>query len=185
DPDARYDFLLVIEPTGHQDGRHELMRRGVETHFRVNVEPEDRPMDVYVLTAPESWRSTANEALGSDGGGFILRPSWNSVWPTWAANHRRSSRSRLDSRRPNRCTGRCARRRSDGSRCPTAPWRSSAARSSKRSIDRSWMKRVEERHDLELADGPGDLAGRLRNELELELTPDRRSVPWIVVRENG
>ena len=71
DPDARYDFLLVIEPTGHEDGRHELMRRGVETHFRVKVEREDRPMDVYVLTAPESWRSTANEALGSDGGGFV------------------------------------------------------------------------------------------------------------------
>lgn len=47
------------------------------------------------------------------------------------------------------------------------------------------MKRVEERHDLELADGSRDLAGRLRNELGLELTPDRRSVPWIVVRENG
>jgi len=84
-----------------------------------------------------------------------------------------------------RRTQRCARRRSDGSRCPTEPWRSSAARSSKRSIDRSWMKRVEERHDLELADGSRDLAGRLRNELGLELTPDRRSVPWIVVRENG
>jgi uncharacterized protein (TIGR03435 family) len=38
-------------------------------------------------------------------------------------------------------------------------------------------------HDIELPDGPGDIAERLRRELGLELTPARRPVPWVIVRD--
>jgi len=57
DPDARYDFVLVLpRPESHAVKMH-LMQDGIARHVRVRITTEVRPKNVYVLTAPNGIRA--------------------------------------------------------------------------------------------------------------------------------
>ena len=45
------------------------MRQGIERYFRVTITHESRPMDVYVLTAPDGQTAAIRDAPQSGGGG--------------------------------------------------------------------------------------------------------------------
>jgi uncharacterized protein (TIGR03435 family) len=68
DPRDRFDFYLVLSPTERHEDRNRLMRQGIERHFRVTITHESRPMDVYVLTAPDGRTAAIRDALQSGGG---------------------------------------------------------------------------------------------------------------------
>jgi uncharacterized protein (TIGR03435 family) len=70
DPEARYDFLLVLAPHETSEMRNRLMREGIERHFRVRISHESRPMDVYVLSAPDGQHSGIRAAPEFHGGGI-------------------------------------------------------------------------------------------------------------------
>jgi uncharacterized protein (TIGR03435 family) len=51
DDDKRYDFALVLPEYESQESMNNRIRQGIEDHFRVNVTREERLLDVYVVTA--------------------------------------------------------------------------------------------------------------------------------------
>jgi uncharacterized protein (TIGR03435 family) len=57
DPDARYDFVLVLPHAESQEARMRLLQDGIGKHLRVQITTEVRPKDVYVLTAPNGVRA--------------------------------------------------------------------------------------------------------------------------------
>jgi uncharacterized protein (TIGR03435 family) len=57
DPDARYDFVLVLPRPESREMMTRLMREGIAKHFRVEISSEVRPTDTYVLTAPNGIRA--------------------------------------------------------------------------------------------------------------------------------
>ncbi len=52
DDDQLYDFALVLPEPESQESMNNRIRQGIEDHFRVTVEREERLLDVYVVTAP-------------------------------------------------------------------------------------------------------------------------------------
>jgi uncharacterized protein (TIGR03435 family) len=52
DRDDRYDVSLWL-PSGGTDTKDRLLREGVLQHFAIDVQLEDRTVDVYVLSAPD------------------------------------------------------------------------------------------------------------------------------------
>ena len=72
DDEIRYD-LSVSVPGATRSTIHDLLRAGVEAHCRVKVRRDDRPVDTYVVTAPEGLKSTpAIRPSASAGGGFAV-----------------------------------------------------------------------------------------------------------------
>jgi uncharacterized protein (TIGR03435 family) len=69
DPRERHDFYVVLAPHDRREDRNRLMRQGIERHFRVAITHESRPMDVYVLTAPDGQTAAIRDAAQSGGGG--------------------------------------------------------------------------------------------------------------------
>src|SRR4029450_2832176 len=69
DPRERHDFYVVLAPHDRREDRNRLMRQGIERYFRVNITHESRPMDVYVLTAPDGQTAAIRDAAQSGGGG--------------------------------------------------------------------------------------------------------------------
>jgi uncharacterized protein (TIGR03435 family) len=70
DPGARYDFFLVLAPHETYEMTNRLMQQGIERHFRVSISHESRPMDVYVLSAPDGQSHSIRDAPDMVGGGF-------------------------------------------------------------------------------------------------------------------
>jgi len=56
-PDARYDFVLVLPRPERRETMLRLMREGIGRHFGVSISSELRPRDTYVLTAPRGIRA--------------------------------------------------------------------------------------------------------------------------------
>jgi len=52
DDDKRYDFALVLPEPESQERMNNRIRQGIEDHFRVTVRREERLMDVYIVAAP-------------------------------------------------------------------------------------------------------------------------------------
>jgi uncharacterized protein (TIGR03435 family) len=52
DPDARYDFVLVLPREESAESRTRLLRDGINAHFGLRISVENVPKDVWILTAP-------------------------------------------------------------------------------------------------------------------------------------
>jgi uncharacterized protein (TIGR03435 family) len=52
DDDKRYDFALVLPEPESQESMNNRIRQGIEDHFRVKVTREERLLDVYIVAAP-------------------------------------------------------------------------------------------------------------------------------------
>ena len=57
DPNARYDFVLVLPRPETRETMIRLMREGIAKHFDVGISWEIRPKESYVLTAPGGIRA--------------------------------------------------------------------------------------------------------------------------------
>jgi uncharacterized protein (TIGR03435 family) len=69
DPRERFDFYVVLAPSERHEDRNRLLRQGIEHRFRVAITHERRPMDVYVLTAPDGQTEAIRDASQFGGGG--------------------------------------------------------------------------------------------------------------------
>lgn len=185
DPDERYDFLLVYAPTDRHHDRNRLMQRGIERHFRVSLAFEQRPADVYVLSAPDG--QTAAIRAAGDGLGVGFASSYVSI-------------SEFASEVPDPP--------SPAGRSPALDtWRRVTPASSvgRIAISNGTMETfcfelelllnrpvVDEtglsgRYDIELPEqtGKASIATRLKDELGLRLVEARRDVRVLVVRTSG
>jgi uncharacterized protein (TIGR03435 family) len=70
DPRTRYDFFLVLAPNEGHEKRNRLMQQGIEAYFRVSIAHESRPMDVYVLTAPDGQSPAVRDSQQFGGAGM-------------------------------------------------------------------------------------------------------------------
>ena len=70
DPGERYDFFVILAPHQSYKMQHQLLQQGIERHFRVRISQESRPMDVFVLSAPDGQSSAIRDAPDLGGGGF-------------------------------------------------------------------------------------------------------------------
>jgi len=52
EPDARYDFVLVLPNEESHQTRMRLLQEGIARHFHLSIAQEMRAREVYVLTAP-------------------------------------------------------------------------------------------------------------------------------------
>jgi len=184
DPDERYDFLLVYSPTDRQHDRNRLMQRGIERHFHLSLAFEQRPTDVYVLSAPDGQSAAIRDVEGDGrlGAGFASTTfslaSFASEVPSAESPPPRTS--------------------------ALEPWRraTAAATIGRLSISNETMATfcfqleqlmdrpvVDEtglsgRYDIELPEqaGQASIATRLKTELGLRLTEDRRDVRLLVVK---
>jgi uncharacterized protein (TIGR03435 family) len=184
DARARYDFVLVLTPGKHDD-RGELMLRGIERHFGMAVEVAKKVTDVYVLTAVAGAHASLKRSAEEGGGGmshFSVQFSMadpDGMPPTLEAFQ---------------------------ARFPTpASWREAMAAAAIESVSLSngsmefFCHTLEEAlgrpvvdetgldggYDIELSGERGELIDRLRRELGLVLTPDRRPVAWLNVGASG
>ena len=186
DPAERYDFLLVYAPTDRHQDRNRLMQRGIERHFRVSLAFEQRPMDVYVLSAPDGQSTAIREA--EEGGGVGVSFASSSF----------SLASFASEAPPGEVTP-------EQMPAPDA-WRRPPAASSlgRVSISNETMEMfcfqlelmldrpvVDEtglsgRYDIELPEpaGHASIVKRLKDELGLTLTEERRDVRVLVARAN-
>ena len=70
DRDNRYDVALWL-PSGGTDSRDRLLREGVLQHFAIDVQLEDRTVEVYVLSAPDGpGKLPAPRQWSDDAGGL-------------------------------------------------------------------------------------------------------------------
>ena len=186
DPADRYDFLLVYSPTDRHQDRNRLMQRGIERHFRLSLGFEQRPMDVYVLSAPDGQSVALREVQENGGVGVGFASSSFSL--ASFASEVPSAESAPD-------------------RMPAPEsWRRPPAASSlgRISISNETMKMfcfqlelmldrpvVDEtglsgRYDAELPaqSGHASITKRVKDELGLALTEDRRDVRVLVARSS-
>lgn len=75
DPDERYDFLLVYSPTDRHHDRNRLMQRGIERHFHMALTFEQRPMDAYVLSAPDGQTAAIRDVQDGGNAGIAVASS--------------------------------------------------------------------------------------------------------------
>jgi uncharacterized protein (TIGR03435 family) len=184
DPHERYDFLLVLASNEGPEERHRLMQQGIETFFRVSVAYESRPMDVYVLTAPNGQSPSIMDARQFDGGGvsfasleFAL-PAFDAESPTMESFQARFPT--LASLRKTVSVGGISV--SNGTMegfCYTL----------EQVLDRVVVDEtgLNGRYDIELHGDCADineLLQRLGEQLGLVLTPGRRDVTMLVVRQH-
>jgi uncharacterized protein (TIGR03435 family) len=52
DTTTRYDFALVLPQPEDDPGLHRRVEQAIEKYFGVTIQSEQRPMDVFVMTAP-------------------------------------------------------------------------------------------------------------------------------------
>ena len=184
DARRRYDFVLVLTPGKHDD-RGALMLRGIERHFGMAVEVAEKVTDVYVLTAADGAHAALKRSAEAGGGGMshfsvqfsIADP--DGMPPTLEAFQ---------------------------ARFPTPEsWREAMAGAAIESVSLSngsmefFCHTLEEAlgrpvvdetrldggYDIELSGERGELIERLRRELGLVLTADRRPVAWLKVGAPG
>jgi len=184
DARRRYDFVLVLTP-GQDGDRGELMLRGIERHFGMAVEVAEKVTDVYVLTALDGAHASLKRSAEAGGGGMshfsvqfsIADP--DGMPPTLEAFQ---------------------------ARFPTPEsWREAMAGAAIESVSLSngsmefFCHTLEEAlgrpvvdetrldggYDIELSGERGELIERLRRELGLVLTADRRPVAWLKVGAPG
>jgi uncharacterized protein (TIGR03435 family) len=184
DPAERYDFLLVYSPTDRQQDRNRLMQRGIERHFRLSLGFEQRPMHVYVLSAPAG-QSAAIRDVQEDGGGGVGFASSSFSLASFA------SEAPSGEVTPERMPAPDAWRRPPAA---TSLGRISISNETMEMfcfqlelmLDRPVVDEtgLSGRYDVELPEQTGypSITKRLKDELGLALTEDRRDVRVLVVR---
>jgi uncharacterized protein (TIGR03435 family) len=71
--DQRYDIVVKLPRDEPREAIHTLVRQAIEKQFGVQVTPEDRSTDVYVLTAPQGAGPALRSQPESQGGaGFVV-----------------------------------------------------------------------------------------------------------------
>jgi uncharacterized protein (TIGR03435 family) len=183
DPRERYDFLLVLTPNEGPEERHRLMQQGIETYFRVSVARESRPMDVYVMTAPNGQNPSIRDADQFDGGGMgaasleFAVPAFDAESPTMES---------FQVRFPTLASLRKAV--SVGGISVSNGTMEGFCHTLEEVLDRVVVDEtgLKGRYDIELHGDPADfneLLRRLSEQLGLVLTPGRRDVTMLVVRQ--
>jgi uncharacterized protein (TIGR03435 family) len=72
DNGERYDFVVAAPRELGPEAMYRLVQEGIEKHFRVSMTVENRPMDVYVMTALDGKTPEAKTDEGGPGVGFIV-----------------------------------------------------------------------------------------------------------------
>ena len=188
DASQRFDFVLVFAPGQRSADRSGLMQRGIERHFKVTIYLERRMTDVYVLQAPDGQSPAIRDARDDAGGGFsagsfsFSLPAVDDVAPT-----PESFRARFPTeeswRKAMTATAINSISMANGSM-------DEFCRSLEEALDRPVVNEtgLTGRYDIDLhgdREGGGTIFKRVRDELGLTLTADRREVPFIAVRGNG
>jgi uncharacterized protein (TIGR03435 family) len=188
DASERFDFVLVFTPGQRSADRSGLMQRGIERHFKVTIGRESRMMDVYVLTAPDGQSAAIRNARDDAGSGFsagsfsFSLPAMDDVAPT-----PETFRARF----PTEESWRKAMTATSLSSISIANGTMEAfCKSLEDALDRPVVDEtgLSGRYDIELhgdREHGGTIFKRIRDELGLMLTADRREVPFIAVRRNG
>jgi uncharacterized protein (TIGR03435 family) len=186
DPDERYDFLLVYSPTDRHHDRNRLMQRGIERHFHLGLAFEPRPTDVYVLSAPDGQTAAIREVQNSDNVGVAFASSSFSLASFASEGPNEQAAAPPPALEPRRRATPAA----------TAVGSVSIANGTMATfcfqlellLDRPVIDEtgLSGRYDLELSEQAGfaTIGKRLKDELGLELTPDRRDVRVLVARIN-
>jgi uncharacterized protein (TIGR03435 family) len=182
-PRERFDFYLVLAPAERRDDRNRLMQRGIERHFRVAITHERRPLDVYVLTAPNGQTAAIRDSSQSDVGfsGFSFEFSLPDGEPptpeAFAAQY-----PTLESMRSAIVTG-----GSVGGVSISNGTMDDFCKTLEQGLDRLVVDEtgLDGRYDIALLGGhagASKLLERLPTELGLHLTPARREITMLVVR---
>jgi len=161
DNKQRYDFVLVLPKSESTEEIHRLVQRAVEEKFRLTIAREPQTKDVYVLSAPQGQSPN-------------LKPS--------AQDSRRTSLSI---------------QLVQGSGQSTRNTEISAQRTDMQSFSQAMEDElsrpvIDETHlagffDFQVTSGRTrtELIRSLQDQVGLVLTPDRREVTMLVVRENN
>jgi len=184
DARGRYDFVLVLTP-GRHDDRGELMLRGIERHFGMAVEGVEKVTEVYVLTAVDGAHASLKRSAEEGGGGmshFSVQFSMadpGEMPPTLEA---------LQARFP---TPESWREAMAGAAIENVSVSNGSMEFFCHTLEQALGRPVVDEtgldggYDIELSGERGELIDRLRRELGLVLTPDRRPVAWLHVRASG
>ena len=166
------------------------MQQGIERRFQVKLSLEPRPMDVYVLTAPNGQSPAIKDAEGDFGGGGVSfgtlsfsLPGFDDVPPTeesFRARYPTQESWRKAMVSPPSIAGITVSNGTMEAFC----------RALEEGLDRPVVDEtgLSGTYDIELRGDPAShdsVFDRVKNELGLELTAGRREVPVLVVRRNG
>jgi uncharacterized protein (TIGR03435 family) len=185
DPDERYDFLLVYTPTDRHQDSNRLMQRGIERHFHVSLVFEQRPTDVYVLSAPAGQTAAIRSAdQGGDDVGVGFASSYMSI--TSFASEMPEPQSMAARIPPPEALRRATRGSAVGRLTITNETMETFCFELEQVLDRPVVDEtgLSGRYDIELPEqtGRASIATRLKDELGLTLTEDRRDVRVLVAK---
>jgi uncharacterized protein (TIGR03435 family) len=189
DAETRFDFFLV--PAAHEShaDRNRLMREGIERHFHVTIALESRPMDVYILTAPDGQRpGIRNSSSGDFAGGGISFAHMG--FDLADVGDEPPTPASFQARFPTPHSLRSALARgSIGSISISNGTMGQFCQTLEEGLDRPVVDEtgLVGRYDLELltaAASTSEFLQELRRQLGFELTRGRRSVTLLVVRPN-
>jgi uncharacterized protein (TIGR03435 family) len=186
DARERYDFYLVLSPTERHEDRNRLMRQGIERNFRVTITHESRPMDVYVLTAPDGQTAAIRDAP-QWGGGWVGSSGFSFQFslPDGEPPTPESFRSRYPT--PESMRNAIVSGGSIGGISISNGTMDEFCGTLEQGLDRPVVDEtgLSGRYDIELSGshtGTSEFLQRLHMQLGLHLTPARRDVTMLVVR---
>jgi uncharacterized protein (TIGR03435 family) len=186
DPRERYDFYVVLAPNERRDDRNRLMRQAIERHFRVTITHESRPMDVYVLTAPEGQTAVIRDAPQSGGGVGFSGFSFEFALPDGEPPTPESFQSLYPT--PESMRNAIVSGGSIGGVSISNGTMEEFCKTLEQGLDRPVVDEtgLGGRYDIELLGGhtnTSEFLQRLRTQLGLLLTPAQRDVSMLVVRQ--
>jgi uncharacterized protein (TIGR03435 family) len=188
DPRERHDFYVVLAPHDRREDRNRLMRQGIERYFRVTITHESRPMDVYVLTAPDGQTAAIRDAAQSGGGGVGFSGfSFEFALPDGEPPSPESFRSLYQT--PESMRNAIVSGGSIGGISISNGTMEEFCTALEQGLDRPVVDEtgLGGRYDIELLGGhtsTSEFLQRLRTQLGLHLTPTRRDVTMLVVRHS-
>jgi len=184
DARGRYDFVLVLTPGKHDD-RGELMVRGIERHFSMAVEVADKVTDVYVLTALDGPHAALKRSTEEDGGGM------SHVSVQFSMADPDGMPPTLDALQARFPTPESWREAMAGAAIENVSVSNGSMAFFCHTLEQALGRPVVDEtgldggYDIELSGERGELIDRLRRDLGLVLTPERRAVPWLHVRPSA
>ena len=186
DPRERYDFYLVLAPNERREDRNRSMRQGIEQHFSVTITHESRPMDVYVLTAPDGQTAAIRDAPQSGGGGVGFSGfSFEFALPDGEPPTPESFQSLYQT--PESMRNAIVAGGSIGGISISNGTMDDFCKTLEQGLDRPVVDEtgLGGRYDIELLGGhisTSEFLERLRTHLGLRLTPARRDITMLVLR---
>jgi uncharacterized protein (TIGR03435 family) len=185
DAHARYDFMLTFaRPREHAD-RGDLMLRGIERHFGIVVELVERATDVYVLTSAGGPQAALKRSAQDVGGGMA---SFSMQFSMTDPDGMPPTLEAFQARFP---TPESWREAMAGAAIESVSLSNGSMEFFCRTLEAALGRPIVDEtgldggYDIELSGERGELIERLRRELGLVLTPDRRPVAWVNVRASA